>query len=170
MLLLQIFALNETDLNTPSKLGKPEGFDSCDKPSNLTQTGLKSSIFQPMWPWNSMDNLVKAIGHLFYTMSSFVHPFKSMGEFKLELQSGNTKFRSKSSIFCPVWSWNLTDRWTSKTIRHIFYTALSFVRNSKAMDEFKLKLQSRNSQFGSKSAKYSCPVYPWDLTDYLEKQ
>ena len=54
------------------------------------------------WPW-------KTIGHLFYTTPSFVHHFKSMGEFKLELQSGNTQFGSKSEIFCPVWPWNLTD-------------------------------------------------------------
>ena len=51
----------------------------------------------------------KTIGYLFYTTLSFVHHFKAMGEFKLELQSGNTKFRSKSAIFSPVWPWNLTD-------------------------------------------------------------
>ena len=28
------------------KQGKSEGFDSCDRPSNLTQTGFKLSIFQ----------------------------------------------------------------------------------------------------------------------------
>ena len=28
------------------KQGKSEGFDSCDRPSNLTQIGFKSSIFQ----------------------------------------------------------------------------------------------------------------------------
>ena len=28
--------------------GKSEGFDSCDWPSNLTQIGFKSSIFQPV--------------------------------------------------------------------------------------------------------------------------
>ena len=49
------------------------------------------------WPW-------KPIGHLFYTTSSFVHHFKAMGEFKLELQSGNTQFRSKSAFFVP---WDL---------------------------------------------------------------
>ena len=32
------------------KQGKSEGFDSCDRPSNLTQIGLNSSIFQPVWP------------------------------------------------------------------------------------------------------------------------
>ena len=30
------------------KQGKSEGFDSCDRPSNLTQIGFKSSIFQPV--------------------------------------------------------------------------------------------------------------------------
>ena len=39
-----------------SKQGKSEGFDSCDRPSNLTQIGFKSSIFQPVWPWNLMDD------------------------------------------------------------------------------------------------------------------
>ena len=54
------------------------------------------------WPW-------KALGHLFYTTSSLVHHFKAISEFKLELQSGNTQFGSKSAIFCPVWPWNWTD-------------------------------------------------------------
>ena len=39
--------------------GKSEGFDSCDRPSNITQIGFKSSIFQPVWPWNLMDDLDK---------------------------------------------------------------------------------------------------------------
>ena len=54
------------------------------------------------WPW-------KTIGHLFYTTSSFVHHFKSIGELKLKLQSRNAQFGSKSAIFCPVRPWNLTD-------------------------------------------------------------
>ena len=43
----------------------------------------------------------KIIGHLFYTTSSFVYHFKSIGEFKLKLHSGNAQFGSKSIIFCP---------------------------------------------------------------------
>ena len=54
------------------------------------------------WPW-------KTIGHLFYAVSSFVHHFKAMGEFKLELQPGNAQFGSKSIIFLAVWALNLTD-------------------------------------------------------------
>ena len=49
---------------------------------------------------------LKTIGHLFYTTPSFVHHLKSIGEFKLGLQSGNAQFGSKSAIFFPVWPWN----------------------------------------------------------------
>ena len=42
-----------------NKQGNSEGFDSCDQPSNLTQTWFKSLIFQPIWPRNLMDDLEK---------------------------------------------------------------------------------------------------------------
>ena len=42
-----------------TKQGKSEGFDSCDRPSNLAQIWSKSSIFQPVWPWNLMYDLEK---------------------------------------------------------------------------------------------------------------
>ena len=40
------------------------------------------------WPW-------KIIGHLFYATEIFVHHFITIGEFKLELQSGNAQFGTK---------------------------------------------------------------------------
>ena len=48
------------------------------------------------------------IGHLFYTKSSFVHNFKSISDFKLELQYGNLQFGSKLTIFLAMWPSNLT--------------------------------------------------------------
>ena len=51
----------------------------------------------------------KTIGHLFYATSSFVYHFIPIGEFKFELQSGNTQFGSKSTIFLAVWPRNFTD-------------------------------------------------------------
>ena len=50
----------------------------------------------------------KTIGHLFYATSSFVHHFVAIGNFKLELQSGNAQFGSNSTIFRAVWPCNLT--------------------------------------------------------------
>ena len=52
---------------------------------------------------------LKTIGHLFYATSSLVHHFIAIGEFKLELQSGNAQSGSKSTIFLAMWPWNLTD-------------------------------------------------------------
>ena len=53
---------------------------------------------------------LKTIWHLFYATSSFVHHFVVIGEFKLEWQSRNTQFGSKSmGFFCLLWPWNLTN-------------------------------------------------------------
>ena len=75
--------------------------------SGNTQFGSKSTIFLSrvtlkfdVWPW-------KTIGHLFYAASNFVHHFVAIGDFKLELQSGNAQFGSNSTIFRAVWHWNL---------------------------------------------------------------
>ena len=51
----------------------------------------------------------KTVGHLFYTTASFVHHFVPIGELKLELQTGNAQFGSKSTIFLAVWPRNFTD-------------------------------------------------------------
>ena len=51
----------------------------------------------------------KTIGHPFYATSSFVQHFIAIGEFKLDLQSGNAQSGSNSTIFSAVWPWNLTN-------------------------------------------------------------
>ena len=54
----------------------------------LSRMTLKIDV----WPW-------KTIGYLSYAASTFVHHFIANGEFKLELQSRNAQFGSKSLIF-----------------------------------------------------------------------
>ena len=154
-----------------------------------------------LWPW-------KTIGHLFYATSSLVHHFVAIGDFKLELQSGNAQFGSNSTIFRAVWPCNLTDDleqgksegyencdppiirkrpiwvkigdvlshvtlkfdgWPWKTIGHLFYATSSFVHHFVAIGEFKLELQSGNAQSRSNSTIFRA-VWPWNLTDDLEKQ
>ena len=51
----------------------------------------------------------KTIGHLFYATWSFVQHFVAIGEFKLELQSGNAQSGSNAALFRAVWPWNLTN-------------------------------------------------------------
>ena len=110
----------------------------------------------------------KTIGHLFYATSSFVHHFIPIGEFKLELQSGNAQFGSKSTFFLALVTFKL-DGWPWKTIGHLFYDTLSFVHHFNAIRKFKLKLKSGNAQFGSKSTIFGA-VWPRNVTDDPEKQ
>ena len=49
----------------------------------------------------------KTIGHLFYATSSFMHHFVPIGEFKLELQSGNAQSGSNSEP-CDLEIWRMT--------------------------------------------------------------
>ena len=53
------------------------------------------------WPW-------KTIGHLSIATSSFVQHFVAISDSKLEIQSWNAQFGSKSTIFRAVWPCNLT--------------------------------------------------------------
>ena len=89
-----------------------------------------------VWPW-------KTIGHIFNATLSSMHHFIAIGEFKLELQSGNAQFLSKSSIFLAVWPCNLT--YDLKKIGHLFYATSSFVHHFVAICDFKLELQSGNA-------------------------
>ena len=135
--------------------------------SGNAQFGSKSTIFfnlvtlqSDVWPW-------KTIGHLFYATSSFVYYFIAIGEFKLELQSGNAQFGSKSTIFFNLVTLQ-SDVWPWKTIGHLFHATSSFVPHFIAIGEFKLELQYGNIQFGSNSTIFRA-VWPWNLTDDLEK-
>ena len=64
------------------------------------------------WLW-------KTIGHLIRVASSFVHHLIAISEFKLELQSGNAHFGSKSTTFFSRVILKF-DRWSWKTIGHLF--------------------------------------------------
>ena len=123
----------------------------------LSRVTLKFDV----WPW-------KTIGHLYYATSSSMHHFLAIGGFKLELQSGNAQFGSKSTIFFSrvtlqfeVWPW--------KIIGHLLYATSSFVHHFIAIGDFKLELQSRNAQFGSNSTLFRA-VWPCNLMYDLEKQ
>ena len=114
--------------------------------------------------WKFDGRPKKTIEHLLYTMSSSVHHFKATGEFKLELQSGNAQFGSKLVIFCPHVT-SKFDRWPWKIIGHIFSAISSFVLHFIVIYQFKMKLQSGNTKFGSKVAIFVlCDLEIWQMT------
>ena len=227
----QISIINETVSMSPLllhtyfppfdlKQGKSEGFESCDRPIvrkcpiwvKIGDVLYRVTLKFDGWPW-------KTIGHLSFAVSSFVQHFIAIGEFKLELQSGNAQFGSIQQFLvpCDLEIWRMTlknnrapllcyfklyasfrshwwieagvtvrkppiwvkiddffsrvtlqfDVWPWKTIGHLFYSTSSFVHHFVAIGDFKLELQSGNTQFGSNSTIFRA-VRPWNLTDDLE--
>ena len=75
------------------------------------------------WPW-------KTIGHLFNATSSFVHHFVAIGEFKLELESGNTQSGSNSTLFRVMWPRNLTDDLEKKGTSPKHHQAICIISSS----------------------------------------
>ena len=61
------------------------------------------------------------------------------------------------------------DGWPWKTIGHLFFAVSSLVQHFIAIVEFKLELQSGNTQYESNSMIFRT-MWPWNLTDDLEKQ
>ena len=98
--------------------------------------------------WPSKTN-----GHLFYATSSFVQHFVAIGEFKLELQSGNAQSVSNSTIFIPVWPWNLKDD----------------PQQGKSEGFDSCDPPSILIQIGLKSSIFQ-PMWPWNLMDDPKKQ
>ena len=149
------------------KQGKSEGFDSCGRPSNLAQIWSKSSVFSlcdlEIWWMTSKNNRAPLLYYIKLSASFQIHRWIKTGVtvWKRWIRVKIDDFLSRVTLKFTGWPW--------KTIGHLFYTTSGFVHHFKAMSEFKLKLQSGNAQFGSKSAIF-CPVWPWNLMDDLEKQ
>ena len=116
----------------------------------LLKIGFKLSIFRSMLPSNLMDDLEKQkkIGHLFCTTSSFVHHFKPIGEFKLQLQSRMLNLgKNWRFVLCDLEIWWMTLTNNMAPFLYYFKLCKSFQGHRRIL---KLELQSGNAQFRSK--------------------
>ena len=130
--------------------GKPEGFDSCDRPSNLIQIGLKSSMFRCVWLSNVMHDVAKQQGSgsmlcqaLCIISKAPVNSNSSYSPETLNLGQNRRFFPCEPEIW----------RMTFNIIEHLFYTTSSFVYHSKP---------SVNSNWSNSTENWQCFV-PCDL-------
>ena len=110
----------------------------------------------------------KIMGHLFYTTSSSVHHFKAIGEFKLELQSGNAQFGLKSAIF-PLWPWNLTDdleKQQNNEAPLLYYVKLCASFQSHQWIQTGVTVRKRSIR--DKIGDFFCPMWPSNSIDDLQ--
>ena len=80
------------------KQGKSGWFDSCDRPSNLTQIGFRSSIFQSVCPWWMTLKNNKA--HLLYHVK-LCASFQSHGWIQTSVTVRECSIRVKIGDFVP---------------------------------------------------------------------
>ena len=106
----------------------------------------------------------KTIGHIFYTMLSFVHHFKSIGEFKLELHQRMLNWGHNGRFF--VWFDLEIWRITLKTIGTSFTLpqALCIISWPPMNSNWSYSLETHN--LGQNRLFWSL-MWPWNLTDDL---
>ena len=146
----------------PNKQGKSEGFDSCDRPSNLkldSNRRFLSPCDREIWRVTFKDNRALLLYYVKLCASFRIHWWIQTG---VIVQKCSIRV-AIDDIF-PVWPWNLMGDLRKKIV-HLNYTTSSFVHHFKAISEVKLELQSGNAQFGSNSAiLVSCELKIWQMT------
>ena len=117
-----------------------------------------------IWWMTSTDHGAPLL-HFIKLCASFQSPRWIQTEVTIQKRSIQVKigdFLSRVTLKFNGWAWSTTG--------HLFYAASSFIHHFIDISEFKLRLQSGNAQFGSNSVIFFCPVWPWNLTEDIEKQ
>ena len=124
-------------------------------------------VFRAVWPWNLTDHLENYRAPLlcYFKLCAAFHSHWWIQTWvtvrKHPIWVKFYDFKSCVTLKFDGWSW--------KTIGHLFFATSSFVQHLIAIGEFKLELQSGNTQSGS-NLKFFSAVWPWYLTGDLEKQ
>ena len=146
--------------------GKSEGFDSCDRPSNL-KLDSNHQFFRPcdreIWWMTSKNNRALLLYYVKHCASFQIHWWIQTG-FTVQKRSIRVEIGDMLSRVTSKF-----DGWPWKTIGHLFYATSSFVQHFVPIGEFKLEFQSGNAQSGSNSTIFRA-MRPWNLTDDLAKQ
>ena len=129
--------------------------------------GQNRRFFLAVWPSNLTDDLENNRAPLlcyFKLCASFcTHWWIQIGvtvwKRPIWVKIGDVLYRV--TLKFDIWPW--------KTIGHLYYATSSPVHNFVAIGEIKLKLQSGNAQFGSKSTIFLA-MWPCNLTYNLQKQ
>ena len=146
--------------------GKSEGFDSCDRPSNL-KLDSNRQFFRPcdreIWWMTSKNNRALLLYYVNLCASFQIHWWIQTGftvqKRSIRVEIGDMLSRVTLKFDGRPW----------KTIGLLHYATSSFVQHFVAIGEFKLRLQSGNAQFGSKSTIFWA-AWPRNFTDDTQKQ
>ena len=132
------------------------------KTPDLGQTWLffRVTLKFDVWPWETL-------GQLLYATARFLHHFKTIGEFKLELQSASAHLGQNRLFFapCDLEIWWMTLKNNKATLLGCLKLHASFHNNRWIQTGVTVRKRPIWVKIG-----LFCPVWPWNLTDDLEKQ
>ena len=131
--------------------------------SGNAQSGSNSTIFRAMWPWNLTFKTNRSPLLCYFKLCA---SFCSHWWIQTGVKSPETPNLGQIWRFLEPRDLEI---WPSKPIGHLFYATSSFAHHSVTIVEFKLELQSGSAQSGSNLTTFRA-VWPWNLTDDLEKQ
>ena len=119
-----------------------------------------------LWPWPFAWTLRWSLvitPENFMMIRWWEHSQKGVTDRRTDGQTDRRTDRQTENTICrAAWS-------QLKTIGHLFYATSSFVQHFIPIGVFKHELQSGNAQSGSNSTIFRA-VWPWNLTDDLQKQ
>ena len=157
---------SHSNITSKQEQGKSEGFDSCDRPSNL-KLDSNRQFFHPcdleIWWMTSKNNRALLLFYIKLCASFQIHWWIQTG---FTVQKRSIRVEIGDMLSCVTLKF---DGWPWKTIGQLFCATSSFVQYFIAIGEFKLELQSENAQSGSNSTIFRA-VRPWNLTDDLAKE
>ena len=142
-----------------------EGFDSCDRPSNLIQIEFKSSIVWPIWPWNLLDDLKKQYG-----TSAMIHQalcIISKASVNSNWSYSPAMLNSNQSPWSFVmWLCDLEIRWmTLKNNRASFLCYFKLCESFHSHQWIQTGVTVQKRQIQVNISNFFCPVRPSNLME-----
>ena len=134
------------------KKGKSEDFDSCDRPSNHTQIGYKSSIRLPAWP-------------ILRQALCVISKPSVNSNWSYNTETINSGRNRQFFVPCNLEMRQMTLKINGALFLYYFKPCTSFQSHRWIRIEIwvqKRLIQVKNQNF--------CPVWPWNLTDELGNQ
>ena len=123
-------------------------FDSCDRPSNLTQIGFKSSIFQPcdleIWLMTSKNYRAPLLHYIKLCASSQTPQWIGTA---VAVQKLSIRVKIDDLLPCVTLKFN---EWPWKTIGILFYVTLSFCASFQSHRWFQTKVSVRKRSIRAK--------------------
>ena len=142
--------------------GKSEGFDSCDRPSNLKLDSNRQFVRlcdREIWWMTSKNNRALLLYYVKLCASLQIHWWIQTG---FTVQKRSIRVQIGDMLSCVALKF---DGWPWQTIGHLFYATSSFVQHFVAIGVFKLELLSGTAQSGSNSTIFKpCDLEIWQMT------